>query len=266
MPTVKTAKKNATGTFRYERFFWKRLKRNVICSAGPIWAWSEQWLDRPWTRQSATRPTTGVTFRAHHAHFVVKITTFHAPAAIIPNFTMYCAWKCDSWTAPNIIILHLPRKINLQLECNFIKIWRLPRKCWTAPNIAPATKNQCATWMQLHQILRLPRKVTVELHQYCTATKTECATRVHIHQIFRLPRNVCYFLPLLHFYSILFFDSALEVQRLFFEWFFRKDYCFSRDLLFMVFDFQGLLFVCSTFVWLYCPFILLPWPTKPLKT
>ena len=24
--------------------------------------------------------------------------------------------------------------------------------------------------------------------------------------------------------------AALEVQRLFFEWFFRKDYCFSRDL------------------------------------
>ena len=23
---------------------------------------------------------------------------------------------------------------------------------------------------------------------------------------------------------------SLEVQRLFFEWFFRKDYCFSRDL------------------------------------
>ena len=28
-----------------------------------------------------------------------------------------------------------------------------------------------------------------------------------------------------------FFSSfTLEVQRLFFEWFFRKDYCFSRDL------------------------------------
>ena len=25
-------------------------------------------------------------------------------------------------------------------------------------------------------------------------------------------------------------DDTLEVQRLFFEWFFRKDYCFSRDL------------------------------------
>ena len=24
--------------------------------------------------------------------------------------------------------------------------------------------------------------------------------------------------------------NTLEVQRLFFEWFFRKDYCFSRDL------------------------------------
>ena len=28
---------------------------------------------------------------------------------------------------------------------------------WTSPNIAPANVTECATWVQLHQMLRLPR-------------------------------------------------------------------------------------------------------------
>ena len=65
---------------------------NVISNAGPIRAGSE--LDptmiREWNRHSATRLATEVTFHAHHRHFVLKNTTFRAPA-IIPNFTKYCA-------------------------------------------------------------------------------------------------------------------------------------------------------------------------------
>ena len=45
---------------------------------------------REWNRQSATHLATKVTFHAHHDHFVLKNTTFRAPA-IIPNFTEYCA-------------------------------------------------------------------------------------------------------------------------------------------------------------------------------
>ena len=45
---------------------------------------------RPQNCQSATRLATEVTFHAHHEHFVLKNTTFRAPA-IIPNFTEYCA-------------------------------------------------------------------------------------------------------------------------------------------------------------------------------
>ena len=60
--------------------------------------------------------------------------------------------------------------------------------------------------------------------------------------------------------------KSLEVQRLFFEWFFRKDYCFSRDLQSTIqgdysfygrLDFQGnvnfidpfLLVVCFFSIW-----------------
>ncbi len=39
---------------------------------------------RPWTRQSATRPTTEVNFGAFHMHFVLKNKTFRVPA-IFPN-------------------------------------------------------------------------------------------------------------------------------------------------------------------------------------
>ena len=57
-----------------------------------IRAWSENdpRMIRAWNRHSATRLATEVTFHAHHEHFVLKNTTFRAPA-IIPNFTEYCA-------------------------------------------------------------------------------------------------------------------------------------------------------------------------------
>ena len=46
--------------------------------------------------------------------------------------------------------------------------FQIPRRKVTVelkPNTAPAKKKYCATWMQLHEILRLPRKVTVGPHQ-----------------------------------------------------------------------------------------------------
>ena len=77
---------------------------NVISNAGPIRAWSENdpsWiragseLDPSWKPSSATRLATEVTFQDHHEHFVLKNTTFRAPA-IIPNFTEYCACQ-EKW-------------------------------------------------------------------------------------------------------------------------------------------------------------------------
>ena len=80
---------------------------------------------RAWNRHSATRLATEVTF---HEHFVLKNTTFRAPA-IIPNFTEYCAchekWhfnstKSDTLTSPN----NAPATKS---------------DTWTSPNSAPAT-------------------------------------------------------------------------------------------------------------------------------
>ena len=72
----------------------KQLKRHFQCGADPSWIRARSELDptmiREWNRHSATRLATEVTFHAHHRHFVLKNTTFRAPA-IIPNFTKYCA-------------------------------------------------------------------------------------------------------------------------------------------------------------------------------
>ena len=154
---------------------------NVISNARPIRAWSEHdpSMIRPWNRQSATRLATELTFHAHHEHFVLKNTTFRAPA-IIPNFTEYCAchekWhlhftkycacheKWISWLildtnetlftmcgATRVIvqthqILRLPRKKNLMIDpwhkWNVIYNARSNmRHSPNSPNTAPATKN-----------------------------------------------------------------------------------------------------------------------------
>ena len=61
-----------------------------------IRTWSEH--DPTMNSSSRTRPFAEVTFHASETHFVLKITTFRAPA-IYPNFTKYCAchekWHSD---------------------------------------------------------------------------------------------------------------------------------------------------------------------------
>ena len=69
---------------------------SVNSNAGTIRAWSEH--DPSMNSSSRTRPFAEVTFRASETHFVLKITTFRAPA-IYPNFTKSCAchqkWHSD---------------------------------------------------------------------------------------------------------------------------------------------------------------------------
>ena len=76
----------------------ERLKRQFQCAADStmIRPWSEH--DPSMNSSSRTRPFAEVTFRASETHFVLKITTFRAPA-IYSNFTEYCAchekWHSD---------------------------------------------------------------------------------------------------------------------------------------------------------------------------
>ncbi len=79
---------------------------------------------------SATRLATEVTFHAHHEHFVVK---FCAPA-IIPNFTEYCACH-EKWHSLLIVFAHETLFTMLGVRSSMVLT---------------------------HQILRLPRKMTLE--------------------------------------------------------------------------------------------------------
>ena len=159
----------------------KQLKRHFQCGTDPS-------RIRAGNRHSATRLATEVTFHAHHEHFVLKNTTFRAPA-IIPNFTKYCAchekWhfnftkycachaKWLSWSilvthetlftmreATSVIvqthqILRLPRKMNLMIDpchtCDAIYNARSNKcHCPNSPNTAPATKNESHDWSLSH--------------------------------------------------------------------------------------------------------------------
>ena len=73
----------------------ERLKRQFQCAADStmIRPWSEH--DPTMNSSSRTRPFAEVTFRASETHFVLKITTFRAPA-IYSNFTEYCACH-ENW-------------------------------------------------------------------------------------------------------------------------------------------------------------------------
>ena len=150
----------------------KRLKRHLQ------WRTIREWSDHDPTMklQNWTRPFAELTFPLSATHFVLKITTFRAPA-IYPDFTKYCAchekWHCkitkycachEKWLssitygtsftmrgATGLIlqrhqILHLPRKMTLMIDARHI--WHVIYNARsnrhhppTSPYTAPATQN-----------------------------------------------------------------------------------------------------------------------------
>ena len=101
---------------------------------------------RAWNRQSATRLATEVTFHAHHEHFVLKNTTFRAPA-IIPNFTEYCACH-EKWHS------------NFTKYCACHAKWLSWSILFTHETLF-TMRGVTSVIVQLHQILRLPRKMNL---------------------------------------------------------------------------------------------------------
>ena len=122
---------------------------NVISNARPIREWSEQDPSRirPWNRQSATRLATEVTFRARHEHFLLKNTTFRAPA-IIPNFTNCCACH-EKW------------QFNITKYCACHAKWLSWSILFTHETLF-TMRGVTSVIVQTHQILRLLRKMTLE--------------------------------------------------------------------------------------------------------
>ena len=104
---------------------------------------------REWNRHSATRLASEVTFHAHHEHFVLKNTIFRAPA-IIPNFTECCACH-EKWQF----------NITKYCACHEKRIsWLILVTHETLFTMRGAT----SVIVQTHQILRLPRKMTLMIN------------------------------------------------------------------------------------------------------
>ena len=117
---------------------------NVISNAGPIWELSEH--DPSMKPSSATRLTNEVTFHAKHDHLVLKNTTFRAPAIIL-NFTEYCA-------------CHAKWHLNLTKCCTCHAKW-LSWLLLVTHETSFTMRRATYVILQHHQILRLPRKMTV---------------------------------------------------------------------------------------------------------
>ena len=154
---------------------------NVIANAGPIRAGPDH--DPRMKPSSATRLATEVTFQDHHEHFVLKNTTFRAPA-IIPNFTEYCAchekWHfnftkycaChEKWISWLILFTHETRY--LQCAEQQVSLSKLTKYCachakWNSWLISMTyetlftMRGTTGGILQHHQILRLPREMTLQ--------------------------------------------------------------------------------------------------------
>ena len=103
----------------------KQLKRHFQCAADPrpFREWSEH--DPIRFRQSATRHATEVTFRAPEERFVLKNTTFRAPA-IFPNLTKYCACH-EKWhlNFTKYCAYHEKWHLNFTKYCAYHAKWHL---------------------------------------------------------------------------------------------------------------------------------------------
>ena len=110
-----------------------------------IRTWSDH--DPSMNSSSRTRPFVEVTFRASETHFVLKITTFRAPA-IYSNFTEYCACH-EKW----------PSNLTKCCSCH-------EKGCASLIVVAYETsftmRRATGITLQPHQILRLPRKSALQ--------------------------------------------------------------------------------------------------------
>ena len=164
---------------------------NVISNARPIRDRSETVpsMIRDRFRQSATRHATEVTFHAPDERFVLKNTTFRAPA-IVPNFTKYCAYH-EKWhlNFTKYCAYHAKWHLNFTKYCAYHENWHLnftkycayhekwhltfTKYCachteWLAGLILVTYETsfpmraETNVTLQTHQILRLPRKMTIQ--------------------------------------------------------------------------------------------------------
>ena len=134
----------------------------------------------PSVRNSATQQRLLFALRTSVLYW--QNTTFRAPA-IFPKYSLKsCA---------------VPRKVTTP-ELHQSTAPATKSDTWTSPSTAPATKSNTwtftkycayhAKWqLELHQVLRLPRKVTLDLHQVLRLPRK---VTLDLHQLLRLPHRM----------------------------------------------------------------------------
>ena len=160
-------------------------------NAGTIRTWSEH--DPTMNSSSRTRPFAEVTIRASETHFVLKITTFRAPA-IYPNFIKYCACH-EKWHS------------NITKCCACHEKW-----CTSLIVVTYATsftmRGATGITLQPHQMLLLPQKLCASLIvvAYETSFTMRRATGIALqpHQILRLPRKMTLMIDLRHIWNVIY--------------------------------------------------------------
>ena len=151
---------------------WKRMQRHLHCGADSNIAWSEH--DPTMNSSPRTGPFSEATFRALEMLFVLKITTFRAPATY-PNFTKCCACH-KKWHSKitKCCACHEKWHCNITKYCACHEKWHCNiTKCCacyeerhsniktksdipTSPNTAPATKTDsvlldwAVTWLSCY--------------------------------------------------------------------------------------------------------------------
>ena len=127
---------------------WQKLAENswnVISNARPIRDRSEHdpRMIQDRSRQSATRHATEVTFRAPDEHFVRKIQHFELWLFFQISPSTAPATKSDTWPSPSTAPA---------MQCLILVTYETSFPMHGATNVT----------LQIHQILRLPRKMTTQ--------------------------------------------------------------------------------------------------------
>ena len=125
-----------------------------------------------WTSPSTTPATKSDTWTSPNTAPTTKSNTWTSPSTAP-------ATKSDTWTSPSAAPA---TKSNTWISPGTAPATK--SDTWISPNAAPVTQKDS---QELHQILRLPWKVTLELHQVLHLPQK---VALELHQILRLPRKV----------------------------------------------------------------------------
>ena len=205
---------------------------NAISNARPIREWSDHdpRMIRPWTRQSATRRATEVTYFSHSPgadsieNYNVSRSSYHSKFHLMLRLPRKVTHELHQ-------MLRLPRKMNLMIDrhhtWNVIYIaWSNSQQPPTSPSTAPATQNERHDWsrsrMKRHLQCAEQQASPSNLTKYCASHAKWISWLIRItyetsftmrgttgiplplHQVLRLPRKMNVMIDPAHVWNVIY--------------------------------------------------------------